>query len=161
MTYPKQVREYCLNNQGTVLDVSLMKDSEFSEIPYKTLLKILNRLEEEKLISGISKGVYAIGKLNVQNEPDIMREYTENGKGMIVGSILYQGLGLSSYHPLVTEIYTNAMSSAHKNIGRFRLTRVKEPLNKSNARTGADLFPPYYTNTPCLTAVRRRRIYAI
>ena len=34
-----------------------------------------------------------------------MREYTENGKGMIVGGILYQGLGLSSYHPLVTEIY--------------------------------------------------------
>lgn len=124
MTYTKQVREYCLNNQGTVLDVSLMKDREFSEIPYKTLLKILNRLEEEKLIFGISKGVYAIGKLNVQNEPDIVREYTENGKGMIVGGILYQGLGLSSYHPLVTEIYTNAMTSEHKNIGRFHFTRV-------------------------------------
>ena len=40
-------------------------------------------LEEEKLISGISKGVYAIGKLNVQNEPDIMREYTENGKRIV------------------------------------------------------------------------------
>lgn len=49
MTYTKQVREYCQNNQGMVLDVSLMKDSEFAEIPYKTLLKILNRLEEEKL----------------------------------------------------------------------------------------------------------------
>ena len=53
-----------------------------------------------------------------------MREYTENGKGMIVGGILYQGLDLSSYHPLVTEIYTNAMTSAHKNIGSFHLTRV-------------------------------------
>ena len=50
MTYTKQVQEYCQNNQGTVLDVSLMKDSEFSEIPYKTLLKILNRLEKEKLL---------------------------------------------------------------------------------------------------------------
>ena len=124
MTYTKQVREYCQNNQGAVLDVSLLKDSEFSEIPYKTLLKILNRLEEEKLIFGISKGVYAIGKPNVQNEPDIVREYTENGKGMIVGGILYQGLGLSSYRPVVTEIYTNAMTSEHKNIGRFHLTRV-------------------------------------
>lgn len=88
MTYTKQVREYCLKNQGAVLDVSLVKDGEFSEIPYKTLLKILNRLEEEKLILGISKGVYAIGKLNVQDEPDIVREYTENGKGMVVGGIL-------------------------------------------------------------------------
>lgn len=124
MAYTKQVREYCLNNQGAVLDVSLVKDGEFSEIPYKTLLKILNRLEEEKLIFGISKGVYAIGKLNVQNELDIVREYTENGKGMVVGGILYQSMGLSSYHPLVTEIYTNAMISEHKNIGRFHLTRV-------------------------------------
>lgn len=69
MAYTKQVREYCLKNQGAVLDVSLVKEDEFSEIPYKTLLEILNRLEEEKLIFGISKGVYAIGKLNVQDEP--------------------------------------------------------------------------------------------
>ena len=81
MTYIKQVREYCENHKGTIIDVSKVKDEEFAEIPYKTLLKILNRLEEEKLIFGISKGVYAIGKLNVQNEPDIVREYTENGKG--------------------------------------------------------------------------------
>ena len=64
---------YIKNHQGAVLDVSLLKDSEFSEIPYKTLLKMLNRLEEEKLIFGISKGVYAIGKLNVQDGPDIVR----------------------------------------------------------------------------------------
>ena len=64
---------YIENHQGAVLDVSLLKDGEFSEIPYKTLLKILNRLEEEKLIFGISKGVYAIGKLNVQDGPDIVR----------------------------------------------------------------------------------------
>lgn len=43
MTYTKQVREYCLKNQGAVLDVSLVKDGEFSEIPYKTLLKIFQR----------------------------------------------------------------------------------------------------------------------
>ena len=47
MTYTKQVREYCQNNQGSFFDVSLVKDGEFSEIPYKTLLKILNRLEEK------------------------------------------------------------------------------------------------------------------
>ena len=33
-------------------------------------------------------------------------------------------LGAIIYHPLVTEIYTNAMTSEHKNIGRFHLTRV-------------------------------------
>lgn len=101
-----------------------MKDSIFAEIPYKTLLKILNRLEEEKLISSISKGVYSIGKIKSNSDPDIVQQYTTDGKGMIVGYVLYQGLGVSSYHPLVTEIYTNFMTSAHKNIGRFHLTRV-------------------------------------
>ena len=72
MTYTKQVREYCLNNQGTVLDVSLMKDSEFSEIPYKTLLKILTRLEEEKLISGIEKGsIVIISTIGCQNNEKV------------------------------------------------------------------------------------------
>ena len=38
---------------------------------------------------------------------------------------------------------------------------AKEPLNKSNVHTGAELFPSSYTNSPCLTPVRRRQIYAI
>ena len=60
-----------------------------------------------------------------------MREYTENGKGMIVVGILCQGLRVSSFHPLVAEIYTNAMSSAHNNIGRFHLTRVNLEFTES------------------------------
>ena len=61
MTYIKQVREYCENHKGTIIDVSKVKDEEFAEIPYKTLLKILNRLEEEKIVTSVSKGVYSIG----------------------------------------------------------------------------------------------------
>lgn len=124
MTYTKQVREYCENHKGTIIDVSKVKDEEFAEIPYKTLLKILNRLEEEKIVTSVSKGVYSIGKLKSGNQPNVLKQYIGNERGMVVGGILYQGMGLSSYHPLVTEIYTNAMTSEHKNIGRFHLTRV-------------------------------------
>lgn len=124
MTYTKQVREYCENHKGTIIDVSKVKDEKFAEIPYKTLLKILNRLEEEKIVTSVSKGVYSIGKLKSGNQPNVLKQYIGNGRGMVVGGILYQGMGLSSYHPLVTEIYTNAMTSEHKNIGRFHLTRV-------------------------------------
>ena len=104
--------------------MSKVKDEEFAEIPYKTLLKILNRLEEEKIVTSVSKGVYSIGKLKSGNQPNVLKQYIGNERGMVVGGILYQGMGLSSYHPLVTEIYTNAMTSEHKNIGRFHLTRV-------------------------------------
>ncbi len=36
MTYTKQVREYCENHKGTLIDISKVKDEEFAEIPYKT-----------------------------------------------------------------------------------------------------------------------------
>lgn len=55
MNYTKLIREYCKNNSGSIFDVSKLKDAEFAEVPYKTLLKILNRLEEEGLLSAISK----------------------------------------------------------------------------------------------------------
>lgn len=119
MTYTKQVREYCENHKGTLIDVSKVKDKEFAEIPYKTLLKILNRLEDEKIVTSVSKGVYSIGKLKSGNRPDILKQYTADGKGMVVGYMLYNSMGISNYHPLVTEIYTNAMTSAHKSIENY------------------------------------------
>ena len=125
MTYTKQVREYCENHKGTLIDVSKVKDEEFAEIPYKTLLKILNRLEDEKIVTSVSKGVYSIGKLKSGNRPDILKQYTADGKGMVVGYMLYNSMGISNYHPLVTEIYTNAMTSAHKSIENYHLSRVE------------------------------------
>ena len=41
------------------------------------------------------------------------------------------------------------------------MSDLREPLNKSNACAEADLFPSYYTNSPCRRPVRRRQIYAI
>ena len=83
MNYTKLIREYCKSNNGAIFDVSKLKDTEFAEVPYKTLLKILNRLEEEGLLSPVSKGVYFIGEKLVDEE-SIFDEYVDNGKGMLV-----------------------------------------------------------------------------
>lgn len=124
MTYTKRVREYCKNHRGTLIDVSKVKDEEFSDIQYKTLLKILNRLEEENIVHTVSKGVYSIGELKSGNQPNVLKQYTADGKEMIVGYMLYHKIGITNYHSPVTEIYTNAMKSAHKNIENYHLTRV-------------------------------------
>lgn len=124
MTYTKQVREYCETHKGTLIDISKVKDEEFADIPYKTLLKILNRLAEENIVHAVSKGVYSIGKLKSGNQQNVLKQYTSDGRGMVVGYMLYHSMGITNYHPLVTEIYTNAMSSAHKNIENYHLTRV-------------------------------------
>ena len=42
MNYTKLVREYCKNNSGAIFDVSKLKNTEFADVPYKTLLKILS-----------------------------------------------------------------------------------------------------------------------
>jgi hypothetical protein len=103
--------------------VSKLKDTEFAEVPYKTLLKILNRLEEESLLSAVSKGVYFIGEKPVDEEL-IFDEYVGNGKGMFVGYQLFNDVGISDYVDCKIEIYTNNIKAKQKSVGRYLLKRV-------------------------------------
>ena len=123
MNYTKFVREYCRNNSGTFFDVSKLKDAEFSEVPYKTLLKILNRLEEEGLLKPVSKGVYFIGEKPVDEEL-VFDEYVDDGKGMFVGYQLFNDVGISNYFDFKIEIYTNNIKSKQKTIGQYLMKRV-------------------------------------
>ena len=99
MNYTKLVREYCKNNSGAIFDVSKLKNTEFAEVPYKTLLKILNRIEEEGVLSAVSKGVYFIDEKPVDEEL-IFDEYVDDGKGMFVGYQLFNDVGISDYGSL-------------------------------------------------------------
>ena len=123
MNYTKFVREYCKNNSGTFFDVSKLKDIEFAEVQYKTLLKILNRLEEEGVLSSVSKGVYFIGEKPVDEEL-IFDEYVDDGKGMFVGYQLFNDVGISDYVDRKIEIYTNNIKSKQKSVGQYLLKRV-------------------------------------
>ncbi len=122
------VREYCKNNSGAIFDVSKLKDTEFAEVPYKTLLKILNRLEEEGLLSAISKGVYFIGEKPV-DEKLIFDEYVDDEKGMFVGYQLFNDVGISDYVDCKIEIYTNNIKSKQKSVGQYLLKRVDLEFN--------------------------------
>ncbi len=123
MNYTKFVREYCKNNSGVFFDVSKLKDAEFSEVPYKTLLKILNKLEEEGLLKPVSKGVYFIGEKPMDEEL-ISDEYVDDGKGMFVGYQLFNDVGISDYVDCNIEIYTNNIKSKQKSVGRYLMKRV-------------------------------------
>lgn len=123
MNYTKFVREYCKNNSGTFFDVSKLKDAEFSEVPYKTLLKILNRLEEEGLLKPVSKGVYFIGEKPMDEEL-IFDEYVDDRKGMFVGYQLFNDVGISNYVECKIEIYTNNIKSKQKSVGQYFLKKV-------------------------------------
>ena len=123
MNYTKFVREYCKNNNGAIFDVSKLKDIEFAEVPYKTLLKILNRLEEEGLLKPVSKGVYFIGEKPVDEEL-IFDEYVDDRRGMFVGYQLFNDVGISDYVDCKIEIYTNNIKTKQKSVGRYLLKRI-------------------------------------
>ena len=128
MNYTKLIRDYCKNNSGAIFDVSKLKDTEFAEVPYKTLLKILNRLEEESLLSAVSKGVYFIGEKPVDEEL-IFDEYINDGKGMFVGYQLFNDVGISDYVDCKIEIYTNNIKAKQKSVGQYLLKRVDLEFN--------------------------------
>ncbi len=123
MNYTKLVREYCKNNNGAIFDVSKLKNMEFVEVPYKTLLKILNRLEEEGLLKPVSKGIYFIGEKPMDEEL-IFDEYVDDGKGMLVGYQLFNDVGISNYVDCRIEIYTNNIKSKQKSVGQYFLKKV-------------------------------------
>ena len=108
--------------------MSKLKDTEFAEVPYKTLLKILNRLEEESLLSAVSKGVYFIGEKPVDEEL-IFDEYVNDGKGMFVGYQLFYDVGISDYVDCKIEIYTNNIKAKQKSVGQYLLKRVDLEFN--------------------------------
>lgn len=123
VNYTKQVREYCEQHNNSLIDISIVRDSVFKDIPYKTLLKIFNRLEDDGIVHTVSKGLYCVGNKTVNNKK-IISQYVSNGRGMIVGYSLFNSIGLTVYKDSKVEIYTNAITSKQKTIGDFLLKCV-------------------------------------
>ena len=123
MIYTKQAREYCGKSSKELIDISVVRNTVFADIPYKTLLKIFNRLEEEGIVKTVSKGVYSIGKKKI-DERKILSDYTSNGKGMVVGYSLFNKIGLTLYQDERIVIYTNVIMTEQKSIGNLLLKKV-------------------------------------
>lgn len=121
MNYTKTIREYCLNNKGSIFDMSYEYERHFSMVPYKTFCKILNRLEEEGTIKTTSKGIYSINCDN-DNEDSILNFYANDESGLVVGYKLYNDLGITNHQESPIVIYTNTMNTTVKKIGdKYRL----------------------------------------
>ena len=124
MNYTKTIREFCLQNKGDLFDVSYMKDAYFEMVPYKTLLKILNRLEEEGIIACIGKGVYLIKKEGSDLDEAIFARYIANEHGMYGGYTLFKNLKIIDRQNKCVEIYTNRLRTRTKTIGNYQLTKI-------------------------------------
>ncbi|QLY39403.1 hypothetical protein HF295_00425 [Hujiaoplasma nucleasis] len=124
MNYTQTLREFCKQNQGHIFDVQYEQNHRFSLVPYKTLLKILNRLVEEDIVSSISKGVYIINsdeELNIDNA--IKEYYIDYFSGMMIGKALYNYYDIGDQDEDSIEVYTNKIISNNKTIGKYHLIK--------------------------------------
>ncbi|MGD9761718.1 MAG: hypothetical protein AB7U52_04770 [Candidatus Izemoplasmatales bacterium] len=124
MNYTKTLREFFTQNQGHIFDVQYEQNHRFSLVPYKTLLKILNRLEEEGIVSSIAKGVYIV---NSDEELDIDKAikdyYVDYFSGMMIGKAMYNYFDIGDQDEDIVEIYTNKIISNNKSIGKYHLIK--------------------------------------
>ena len=124
MNYTKTLREFCSQNQGHIFDIQYELNHRFSLVPYKTLLKILSRLEIEGIVSSLAKGVYIT---NSDQELDIdqaIKEYyVDHFSGMMIGKELFNYYDIGDLDEDIIEIYTNRIISNNKTIGEYHLIK--------------------------------------
>lgn len=124
MNYTKTLREFCKQKQRHIFDVQYEQNHRFSLVPYKTLLKILNRLEEEQIVSSISKGVYIV---HSDDELDIDKAikdyYVDYFSGMMIGKALYNYFDIGDQDGDIIEIYTNKIISNNKTVRKYHLIK--------------------------------------
>lgn len=137
MNYTKTLRSFCLQNKGKVLDSAELHKQYFEFVPYKTFLKVLNRLRDEGLLIAIDKGVWKItgdGEKIDAGKDDILSTYASEYNGMVVGYALYNSLGITDHEEEYTEIYTSRIPSKHKTIRKYKLTQAKHLLFSKDER---------------------------
>ncbi len=123
LNYTKTLREFCLNKKGSIFDVQYEQDKRFSLIPYKTLLKILSRLEDEKIVEKISKGVYLVSSSDSDLDVAITDYYVNYFSGMFIGKQLYNYYNIGNSDDELIEIYTNKVITNNKTIGKYQLIK--------------------------------------
>lgn len=128
MNYTQTIRNYVLERKGEMFDVSYEFNKRFQMIPHKTLMRILNRLEDEGLLLTVGKGLYFINDETDYSDDKLIKYFTSNDRGMVVGYALYNELGLTDYNEKEITIYTNAIGTKTKNTKNIHLKKVDLPF---------------------------------
>ena len=111
MNYTRTLKEYCLQNKGSLLNISEEYENHFKMMPKKKYYKILNRLEEEGYLHKESHGVYFIfdDLEKKKNNNRVIRHYTSGQHGIIVGYHWYNEIGITDYDDMEEALESNKL----------------------------------------------------
>lgn len=123
MNVTQTLRNYLLDNKGTIFDVNYEHAKHFGMFDKRTMIRVLMRLDkDEHIISWVDKGVYYVNDGSECTEEKIVSHYTEEGRGMLLGGALFKELGIVSKYDGPIEVLTNK-SVANKTIGNIKIIK--------------------------------------
>ena len=104
-----------------------------------TFSKIISRLNAEKEIERVSKGLYSLGvKTKYGNvyssEKDIVDRYVKENKGIILGYKFYNSIGLTTQISKHILVYSNNTNSECKKIKNIEIRRFNIDYNEENKK---------------------------
>ena len=122
MNYTGALRKYCADHNGAIFDAAFVHEHYFPLIKYRTFIKILSRLEEDKILVKVDKGIYLIAAEEKNFDKAVYDFYVENCNGMVIGYKLYNELGITEHISNTIEIYTNRLPNGkQKNVRNYHL----------------------------------------
>lgn len=107
----------------------------FSNVPSATYYKVLDRMAESGLLVHLTKGIYyrpkltRFGKIPISEE-EIVRYYTSEEKGVIVGYPLYNKAGITTQVGKQVEVLSQVLKEDKKNIQNVLVRKISLELNE-------------------------------
>ena len=92
MNYTQTIRNYISERKGGFFEITYERKKYFHMIPDKTLMKVLNRLEDEGLLLSIAKGLYFINDGTEYSNDKLIEYYDLKDRGIATGYVLLNNL---------------------------------------------------------------------
>ena len=123
MNYTQTIRNYISERKGEFFEITYEHKKYFHMIPDKTLMKVLNRLDDEGLLLSVAKGLYFINDETGYSNEELIEYYGLMDRGIATGYVLFNKLGLTDYKDDNVVIFTNELGIKSKTIGNIQLKK--------------------------------------
>lgn len=136
-TISKKVRDALIILDNRIIDVDIFFDDLKIIEPEKAVaFQELYRLEENDVLSKVSKGIYLVNKkstISNKNKPishrDVIQYYTRKSSGFTIGYNLYNRTNISTQISKTTKILTTRLKKETRTINLITVIKLNTTLN--------------------------------